>query len=134
MSKDKIIVDFVRVEHILIAKITNTPDELRGGGEIIRSADYTIYSRNFPEIFECALYLHGSEAKRDNKVVLFEYSSAACAERAMDNFISLIEDYNSMFEIAALPAKSALDIEYYKGAENDSAQKTEKIKYRKAAT
>lgn len=134
MSKDKIIVDFVMVEHILIAKIINTPDELRGGWEIIRSADYAIYSRNFPEIFECALYLHGSEAKRDNKVVLFEYSSAACAERAMDNFISLIEDYNSMFEIAALPAKSALDIEYYKGAENDSAQKTEKIKYRKAAT
>lgn len=62
MNKNKIIVDFMRVDNVLIAKIINTPKCLIGKAPIITSKEaYDLKSCCCPKLRRYSLYLDGKD-------------------------------------------------------------------------
>ena len=117
MNKNKIIVDFMRVDNVLIAKIINTPKCLIGKDPIISKEAYDLKSCRCPELRRYSLYLDGT----DEEVILtvaYAHNSIEDAKEAMKKFISLIDEYNSKVEVAS-PSNTKWDIEEYKGDYNE---------------
>ena len=113
MNKNKIIVDFMRVDNVLIAKIINTPKCLIGKDPIITSKEvYDLKSCSCPELRKYSLYLDGTNEEAI-RTVAYAYNSIEDAKEVMKIFISLIDDYNSKVEVAS-PSKTKWDIEEYK--------------------
>lgn len=114
MNKNKIIVDFMRVDNVLIAKIINTPKCLIGKDPIITSKEaYDLKSCRCPELRRYSLYLDGTD-EEVIRTVAYAHNSIETAQEAMKKFISLIDEYNSKVEVAG-PSKTKWDIEECKG-------------------
>ena len=94
MESNKIIVDFMRVENVLIAKLIEFPKELRGEGVIIENDFYSIRSVAHSEMTPTALYLSGSSKAEE---ILFSYTfpNVDEAKEAVKNWKQLIRKYNS---------------------------------------
>ena len=96
MKIEKIIVDFMRVENVLIAKLIELPRKLWGIGKIIDDGKYSIYSRFHTEITPTALFLGGIREEHD--AVSFTFKNEIEAKTALENFKHLIHKYNSCCE------------------------------------
>ena len=96
MESNKIVVDFIRVENVLIAKLVELPRKLWGTGKIISDGKYSIKSIGYTEITPVALYLGGTCEKCGT--VSFTFTDEIEAEKALENFKHLIHEYNSCCE------------------------------------
>lgn len=96
MGSNKIVVDFIRVENILIAKLIELPRKLQGIGRIIDNGEYSIRSVACTEITPTALFLGGEREEHD--AVPFAFKDEIAAKTALENFKHLIHEYNSRHE------------------------------------
>ena len=94
MKIEKIIVDFMRVENVLIAKLIEFPKELRGEGAIEENDFYSIRSVDHSEMTPTVLYLSGRDKVGE---ILFSYTfpNVDEAKEAVKNWKQLIRKYNS---------------------------------------
>ena len=98
MENNKIVVDFIRVENVLIAKLIELPRKLWGIGKIIDDGKYSIQSRFHTEITPVALFLGGMREEHDTES--FAFKNEIEAKTALENFKHLIHKYNSCCEKA----------------------------------
>ena len=96
MENNKIVVDFIRVENVLIAKLIELPRKLWGIGKIIDDGKYSIQSRFHTEITPVALFLGGIREEHDTES--FTFKNEIEAKTALENFKHLIHKYNSCCE------------------------------------
>ena len=96
MKSNKIVVDFIRVENILIAKLIELPRKLWGIGKIIEDGEYSIRSITYTEITPDILFLGGNREEHDT--VSFAFKDEITAKKALENFKHLIREYNSRHE------------------------------------
>ena len=96
MKSNKIVVDFIRVENFLIAKLIELPIKLWGSGKIIDNGKYSIQSRFHTEITPFVLFLSG--IKGDYDTVSYTFKDEIDAKKALENFKHLIREYNSRCE------------------------------------
>lgn len=96
MESNKIVVDFIRVENILIAKLIELPRKLWGIGKIIDNGKYSIQSQFHSDITPHALFLGGIREEHD--AVSFAFKNEIEAKTALENFKHLIHKYNSCGE------------------------------------
>lgn len=111
MKKEKIIVDFTRVENILIAKLVEFPEDLRGGGIIIEGGDYALASIAYTALSRYALYLSGVCGRKE-VLASYKYENENEAKKALENFKLLIRKYNSSYEKADVVIKKDLLIKW----------------------
>ena len=96
MKSNKIVVDFIRVDNILIAKLIKFPRKLWGSGKIIGKGKYSIESIAYTEITPVTLYLGGT--CEEGGSVSFTFKNEIEAKTALENFKHLIHKYNSCCE------------------------------------
>ena len=96
MESNKIVVDFIRVENVLIAKLIELPRKLWGSGKIIKDGEYSIQSVRYTEITPVTLFLGGNREEHDT--VSFAFKDEISAKKALENFKHLIHEYNSRYE------------------------------------
>lgn len=96
MESNKIVVDFIRVENILIAKLIHLPKKLWGIGRIIDGGKYSIESIRNTEITPVTLYLGG--ICEECGTVSFTFKDEIDAKTSLENFKELIHKYNSCCE------------------------------------
>ena len=96
MESNKIVVDFIRVENVLIAKLIELPRKLWGIGTIIDDGKYSIQSHFHTEITPVALFLGGIREEHDAES--FTFKNEIEANTALENFKRLIHKYNSCCE------------------------------------
>ena len=96
MENNKIVVDFIRVENVLIAKLIELPRKLWGIGKIIDDGKYSIRSVTYTEITPAILFLGGKREEHD--IVSFAFKDEIGAKTALENFKHLIHKYNSCCE------------------------------------
>lgn len=96
MNKEKIIVDFMRVENVLIAKLIEMPRKLWGSGKIIGEGKYSIRSVGYTQITPVTLYLGGT--CEGCGTVSFTFKDEIGAKTALEKFKHLIHQYNSRCE------------------------------------
>lgn len=95
MNNDKIIVDFMQIENVVIANVVNTPADIIGEGTIIEDEWFTIKSVNYRELNARALYLHGAMDNEKSRFASHAYEDDKEAKNAIEAFKSLIAIYNS---------------------------------------
>ena len=110
MKREKIIVDFIRVENILIAKLIELPIELRGKGKIIDGGSYSLRSVSYTEITPNILFLSGTQEVNDT--VSFTFTDEIAAKKALENFKLLITKYNSRRKKADTTMEKDLPIKW----------------------
>lgn len=110
MKKEKIIVDFMRIENILIAKLVELPRKLSGAGTIIEGGGYSLRSYHYTEITPNTLFLGGTREVCDT--VSFTFTDEIRAKKALENFKLLIREYNSRCEKADTTMKEDLSIKW----------------------
>ena len=96
MGSNKIVVDFIRVENILIAKLIHLPRKLWGKGKIIGKGKYSIESIGYTEMTPVTLYLGGT--CEEYGTVSFTFKDEIDAKTALEKFKELIHKYNSCCE------------------------------------
>lgn len=96
MKSNKIVVDFIRVENILIAKLVEFPRKLRGIGKIIDDGKYSIRSRYCTQITPLTLYLSGT--CEECGTVSYTFKDEIEVKTALEKFKNLIHKYNSCCE------------------------------------
>ena len=96
MKIEKIIVDFIRVENVLIAKLIELPRKLWGIGKITDDGKYSIQSYFYTEITPVALFLGGT--REEHGTASFTFKDEIEAKTALENFKHLIHKYNSCCE------------------------------------
>lgn len=96
MKIEKIVVDFIRVENSLIARLIELPRKLWGIGKIIDDGKYSIRSVTYTEITPTILFLGGKREEHDT--VSFAFKDEISAKTALENFKHLIHKYNSCYE------------------------------------
>ena len=94
MESNKIIVDFMRVENVLIAKIINMPNELVGSGKIVGNGRYEIASVYYAMITSKVLYLTGSLDYNNDCYLSYNYDTQREAQAALECYSELISKYN----------------------------------------
>ena len=93
MKSNKIVVDFIRVENVLIAKLIELPIKLWGRGKIIGDGKYSIQSVRYTEITPVTLFLGGN--REEHGTASFVFVDEIKAKKALENFKHLIHEYNS---------------------------------------
>ena len=93
MESNKIVVDFVRVKNILIAKIINMPKELVGSGEIVSNEHYVIASLSYALLTSKVLYLTG-RLDYNAGYLSYSYDTEREAQEALECYSELISKYN----------------------------------------
>ena len=99
MENNKIVVDFTRIENVLIAKLVEFPEDLRGRSIIIEGGGYSISSMAYTGISRYCLFLSGM-AGRKEVLAAHAYKDEIEAKKALENFKLLIREYNSYREQA----------------------------------
>lgn len=110
MKEEKIIVDFIRVENVLIAKLVELPRKLWGAGKIIEGGRYSLQSYYYTEITPDTLFLGGIREEHDT--VSFAFRDEIGAKIALENFKLLIRKYNSRCKKADTTMKEDLSIKW----------------------
>ena len=110
MKKEKIIVDFIRVENVLIAKLVELPRKLWGAGIIIEGGRYSLRSYHYTEISLNTLFLGG--IREEHNTVSFAFRDEIEAKIALENFKLLIRKYNSRGEQADTTMEEGLLIKW----------------------
>ena len=97
MKSEKIVVDFTRIENIVIANVVNTPADIIGKGMIIENERFVIESIHFRDLNNITLFLHGSKDVDDDQLhlVAHTYKNAKEAKDAIEGFKNLITEFNS---------------------------------------
>lgn len=99
MNTNKIIVDFGRIENILIARVVNTPEGIIDKGTIETGGEFSIRSFKYCDLCENMLYLHGTEDYgKPPRFICFQYDTADEAEKAINAYSYLITRFNSNYE------------------------------------
>ena len=111
MENNKIVVDFMRVENVLIAKLVEFPKDLCGRSIIIENGDYSISSLAYTDISTNCLFLSGV-AGREEVLAAHAYKDEIKAKKALENFKLLIRKYNSYYEKADTLMKEGLSIKW----------------------
>ncbi len=78
MESNKIVVDFTIVGNVVIGKLNDFPEELRGKGVIAENDFYSIRSVDHSEMTPSALYLSGRSKLGE---ILFAYTFS-CVDEA----------------------------------------------------
>ena len=107
MKAKRIVVDFTRIENVLIAKLVEFPEDLRGRSIIIENGSYALSSITYTAISRHCLYLSGV-AKRKEILVAYAYADEIEAKKALENFKLLIRKYNSGVDNAEADKKDLL--------------------------
>lgn len=111
MKIEKIIVDFIRVENVLIAKLVEFPKDLCGSSIIIVGGDYALASIAYTAVSRHTLYLSGV-SERKEAFAAYAYEDEIEAKKALENFKLLIREYNSRCEKADTTMKEDLLIKW----------------------
>lgn len=99
MNSNKIIVDFGRIENIVIARVVNTPNGIIGKGTIERGGEFSLRSFKFCDLCENILYLHGEEDYgKPSRFICYQYDTIEEAEKAINAYSYLITRFNSNYE------------------------------------
>ena len=111
MESNKIIVDFMRVENVLIAKLVEFPTDLCGRSIIIEDGEYSISSTAYTEISRYCLFLSGV-ARRKEVLAAHAYKDEVEAKKALEHFKLLIREYNSSDGKSDTPMEEGLSIKW----------------------
>lgn len=111
MKIEKIIVDFMRVENVLIAKLVELPKDLCGRSIIIENGGYSISSMAYTGISRYCLFLSGVVGRKE-VLAAHAYEDEIEAKKALENFKLLIHEYNSRCEKADTTMKESLSIKW----------------------
>lgn len=111
MKMKRIVVDFTRIENVLIAKLVEFPEDLRGSSIIIEGGDYAISSIAYTAVSRHTLYLSGV-SKTKEALAAYTYEDEIEAKKALENFKLLIREYNSRCEKADTTMKEDLSIKW----------------------
>ena len=88
-------VEFIRYCNVLVARVLDMPNELRGTGEIIGDGTYSVMSHNSPELYFKSFYLNGELRDYDNTYMCHSYNSSKQAKHAQQAFEKLIGKWNA---------------------------------------
>lgn len=86
-------VEFYRTENFVYGRVLEMPEELRGK-DIISNGTYGIFSNEGPGLDGKCLYLKGEHKYCDNEWFACTYCDSDTAERAIQSFQSLLEEWN----------------------------------------
>lgn len=95
MNNNKIIVDFIQIENVVIVNVINTPPDIIGGGVVIEDEWLAIKSVNYRDLNSVSLYLHGKTDNDQPRLAAHAYENAKDAKDAIEGFKNLIAIYNS---------------------------------------
>ncbi len=96
MAEEKIAVHFVRIEHVVMARVMAFPESVRETLNIESAGDdnFLVASASGPALGREVLYLRGKEVMKDHKLMLYEYDCTKSAMEAIRAFTGLIEQWN----------------------------------------
>lgn len=94
---NKIRVKLWRIENVVLMKVLEMPEELRGTNLIFTSltTSMEIWSVGEPELTLKDIYINGSNKDEDNKIVCCEYKSGEMALDCYNRIIKTIEEFNN---------------------------------------
>ena len=98
---NKIRVKLWRIENVVLMKVLEIPEELRGTYLIFNSpnTDMKIYSVGKPELKLNTIFLNGSNREKDNNIVWCECQSDEEALGYYNRVINTIEEFNNKNKI-----------------------------------
>lgn len=94
---NKIRVKLWRIENVVLMKVLEMPEELRGNHLIFTSPTTSMEIRSVdePELTLKDIYINGSNKDEDNKIVCCEYKSDEMALDCYNRIIKTIEEFNN---------------------------------------
>ena len=98
---NKIRVKLWRIENVVLMKVLEMPEELRGTNLIFTSSNtgMGIYSVGRPDLKLNTIFLRGSNKEKDNKIVCYESESDEEALGYYNRVINTIEEFNNKDKI-----------------------------------
>lgn len=98
---NKIRVKLWRIENIVLMKVLEMPEKLRGTNLVFNSPNtgMKIYSVGKPELKLNTIFLKGSSKEKDNKIVCCECESDEEALGYYNRVINTIEEFNNKNKI-----------------------------------
>lgn len=93
---NKIRVKLWRIENIVLMKVLEMPEKLRGTDLIFISPTTSMGIRSVgkPELTLKNIYINGSNKDKDNKIICYEYESGEIALDYYNRIIKTIEEFN----------------------------------------
>lgn len=98
---NKIRVKLWRIENVILMKVLEMPEELRGTNFVFNSPNtgMKIYSVGKPELKLNTIFLNGSSKEKDNNIVCCECKSNEEALGYYNRVINTIEEFNNKDKI-----------------------------------
>jgi hypothetical protein len=91
---ERLKVRFIRDGAVVVVKVLEQDDSLRGTGLLAEKGHWSIESHANPELCNDVLYVRGECQQDDDYEDAYEYLSVDMARRAVDVFSELIEQIN----------------------------------------
>ena len=109
---NKIRVKLWRIENVVLMKVLEIPEELRGTNLIFNSPNtgMKIYSVGKPELKLNTIFLNGSNKEKDNNIVCCECQSNEEALGYYNRVINTIEEFNNKNKIKSEIDDDIIDI------------------------
>ncbi len=98
---NKIRIKLWRIENVVLMKVLEMPEKLRGTDLIFTSptTSMEIWSVVEPELKLKDIYINGSDKDEDNKIVCCKYKSGEIALDYYNRIIKTIEEFNNKNKI-----------------------------------